>query len=205
MSDEQFREVEMLSGEQQDQYLEWLLKGASPVVACRKVGTGAMAAIETAKRDPEFRRKLAVSRQVMSECVMAAVYRAALEGKVSAMRLWLKENPRPAPEKEEDEGSDEEAAEVSSERLCADPENQTTGRLEEGTTLGRSAPHPLPLSPEYRGEGSIEGSPGGGLSKLAASTTGGRPRRLAGVSGQSPRLAPAAALTGQSFAGCPPA
>jgi hypothetical protein len=83
----------VLSAEQQAGYLELMLKGASPVVACRRVGAEVTAAAETLDCDPEFRRKMEAVRRLMSECVMAAVYRAAIEGKVSAQRLWLKENP----------------------------------------------------------------------------------------------------------------
>lgn len=83
----------MLLVEQQEQLLQLLLRGASPAGACQAVGISIFSLHRTLTDSHEFRKRVEQVRNALSDNVAAALYRAAMEGNVSAQSFWLKTFP----------------------------------------------------------------------------------------------------------------
>lgn len=98
-----------LTADQQEKYLQLIVKGASPAIACQEIGVPVAAVLNTLERDRVFPRQMAQVHVLLSQNVLAALYRSALKGSVPAQTLWLKNLPPPewaAPEPADDESPD---------------------------------------------------------------------------------------------------
>lgn len=92
-----------MTDEQQAAYLYLLAKGASPAAACEKLGLSLVTVAEHIERHERFRSLLARVNALLSQNVAAALYRSAMEGKVSAQTFYVKYWPPPSwPEHEDD-------------------------------------------------------------------------------------------------------
>lgn len=87
--------VPALTAAQQAAYLTRLAKGASPAAACAALGLSVSAVLTTMDAEAAFRRQLQQIDQLLSQNVAAALYRAAMEGNVSAQTFLLKNRPPP--------------------------------------------------------------------------------------------------------------
>lgn len=85
----------ILSSEQQLLVLQLLLRGASPSGACQQIGIPGIAFARTLQVDARFRIHVEEATVTQSYNVSAALYRAAMEGNVSAQVHWLKNCPPP--------------------------------------------------------------------------------------------------------------
>ena len=84
-----------LTGEQQREYLDLLLRGASPAVACQQLNVDLSAVVELMAEDDEFRMKADAVYDALSQNVAARLYQEAMKGSVPAMSQWLKNRPPP--------------------------------------------------------------------------------------------------------------
>jgi len=85
----------ILSADQQSSVLQLLLRGASPSGACQQIGLPGIAFARTLRADETFRIHVEEATVTQSYNVAAALYRAAMEGSVSAQVHWLKNCPPP--------------------------------------------------------------------------------------------------------------
>lgn len=85
----------LLSDEEQQAYLQLLLRGASPVVVCRQVGVPYSAVRLTLRESAEFRDDHDDAMLLLNQNVEAALYGQAMQGSVPAMTLWLRNRPPP--------------------------------------------------------------------------------------------------------------
>lgn len=83
------------SSEQQREYLDLLLRGASPAAACQQLNLDLFAVVELTANDDEFRMKTDAVYDALSQNVAARLYQEAMKGSVPAMSLWLKNRPPP--------------------------------------------------------------------------------------------------------------
>ncbi len=83
----------MLTPEEQEQVWSWLVKGASPQVACQQLGLSLPAFWRTLEGDVAFATALQQLFDTLSHNVLAALYRAAMEGNVTAQQFWLRHRP----------------------------------------------------------------------------------------------------------------
>jgi hypothetical protein len=88
-------EHERLTADQQELVLQLLARGASPAIACAQVGVRPALFFRARADDPVFRAKLRDVQALLGQNVAAALYKAAIEGSVSAQSLWLKCCPPP--------------------------------------------------------------------------------------------------------------
>ncbi|MFG0295991.1 MAG: hypothetical protein ACF8PG_08810 [Maioricimonas sp. JB045] len=72
-----------------------MLRGASPAAACLQLGLPVGNVLRTMEQQPEFRERQRQVRELLSQNVAAALYRAAMEGSVSAQSFYLKNQPPP--------------------------------------------------------------------------------------------------------------
>ena len=84
-----------LSLVQQQDFLDLIAKGASPAAACQRLGIPVITYAQTIETDDPFRQQLRHVQSLLSQNVAAALYRAAMEGNVTAMTSWLKASPPP--------------------------------------------------------------------------------------------------------------
>ena len=84
------RDVAPLSEEDRQRLLGLLLKGASPAAACGPLGLDVWQVCQAVDCDPAFRSALRQVRDLLTQNVAAAVYRAAMEGTPAAQALWLR-------------------------------------------------------------------------------------------------------------------
>jgi len=89
------KECSPLSVEQQEQLLLMLQRGASPSVACHQSGVSPAAFLKSFSDDEHVREEYRSVLVLLSQNVLAALYREALEGSVSAQSFWLKSCPPP--------------------------------------------------------------------------------------------------------------
>ena len=80
---------------QQQAYLQFLAKGASPAGACTQLGISLASVAVTIDADDGFRMLLSRVNELLSQNVAAALYRSAMEGSVSAQTFYLKNRPPP--------------------------------------------------------------------------------------------------------------
>lgn len=83
----------MLSAAEQREFLQFLEQGGSPALACRQLGVAYRAFTLTLKQDPDFRRQIDEVNASLGQNVVAALYRSAMEGSVTAQTFWLKHRP----------------------------------------------------------------------------------------------------------------
>jgi hypothetical protein len=78
-----------------EQHAVWLLllKGASPALACQQLGLSIVAFVHTWKCDPRFFASIQQTIDTLSDNVVASLYRNAIEGNVTAQKLWLEQRP----------------------------------------------------------------------------------------------------------------
>lgn len=88
-------EAPLLNREQQQLYLNLIARGASPAGACQQLGLPPMSLVLTAEQDAAFAALLKRVKELLSQNVAAALYRAAMEGNVSAQTFYLKNLPPP--------------------------------------------------------------------------------------------------------------
>ena len=124
---EQVNEIESaeLSSEQQREYLDLLLRGASPAAACQQLNLNLFLVVELLADDDEFRMKTDAVYDALSQNVAARLYQEAMKGSVPAMSQWLKNRPPP-------EWPDHAAASISNSPLevISDEELIRLARLE---------------------------------------------------------------------------
>ena len=89
------QDVSMLTTQQQQLALQLLLRGASPAGACQQLGISVFSFIRTCHEEDGFRRHVDQIYHVLSQNVLSALYRVAMEGNVSAQTFWLKNRPPP--------------------------------------------------------------------------------------------------------------
>jgi hypothetical protein len=80
---------------QQRQFLELMVQGASPQVACHKLNASLASFWNTLERDVKFAGALQRMWDTLSFNVVAALYQAAIKGNGSAQQFWLKLRPPP--------------------------------------------------------------------------------------------------------------
>jgi hypothetical protein len=80
----------LLEPGEQDALIEFLLRGASPAIACDKLGIALDRYLRTADDDAGFRRRLRQVREVLTLNVVSSVYSACLKGTAAAQTLWLR-------------------------------------------------------------------------------------------------------------------
>lgn len=78
---------------QQNQVLEWMLKGAGPGQACLQLGVTVDQFWDTLQDDPAFAAALQKLFDTLSQNVLAALYQSAMKGNASAQQFWLKQRP----------------------------------------------------------------------------------------------------------------
>ncbi len=88
-------EIAAFSSEQQREYLDLLLRGASPAAACQQLKIDLFAVVELLADDDEFRLKTDAVYDALSQNVAARLYQEAMKGSVPAMSQWLKNRPPP--------------------------------------------------------------------------------------------------------------
>lgn len=82
---------------QQDQreFLNLLLKGASPLAAAQHLGLNPLGFQETLAHDDLFNELYIAAQELLSQNIAARLYQEAMKGNVSAMTLYLKNRPPP--------------------------------------------------------------------------------------------------------------
>jgi hypothetical protein len=80
---------------QQEAFLTWYLRGASPPIACQELGVDITAFLRTVAEDPVFFDRMRQAGCVLSQNVAARLYRTAMEGDVSAQKSYLQLSPPP--------------------------------------------------------------------------------------------------------------
>ena len=88
-------EIAAISSDQQREYLDLLLRGASPAAACQQLNIDLFAVVELLADDDEFRLKTDAVYDALSQNVAARLYQEAMKGSVPAMSQWLKNRPPP--------------------------------------------------------------------------------------------------------------
>jgi hypothetical protein len=83
------------------------LGGAPPPVACQEMGVALAGFLRTVAEDRGFHERIRQAGCVLSQNVAARLYRAAMEGDVSAQKSYLQMNPPP---EWRDEGAADDAA-----------------------------------------------------------------------------------------------
>jgi len=114
-----------LSEEDRRAYLELLLRGASPAVACQQLNLDLFTVVEAVADDDDFRMEVDAVYDALSQNVAARLYQEAMKGSVTAMTNWLKHRPPP-----EWSSTVVEGLSVSSWDLMSDEELLAHARLE---------------------------------------------------------------------------
>ncbi|WP_145374710.1 hypothetical protein [Symmachiella dynata] len=83
----------LLTDAEQQAYLQFLLKGASPAVICAQLGVPYSAVLTTLRECAEFRDDHGDAQALLTQNVEAALYTHAMKGSVPAMTLWLRNRP----------------------------------------------------------------------------------------------------------------
>lgn len=82
-----------LTPDEQQRVWCWLLKGASPQVACQQLGIDIARFWKTLDQDAPFALALQQLFDTLSHNVLAALYQAAMKGNVAAQQFWLRHRP----------------------------------------------------------------------------------------------------------------
>ena len=88
-------DAQFLNQTDQDSLLELLSRGASPAGACKQLGLSIADFFHTTQRDREFRRRAETVHHLLGQNVSSALYKAAMEGNVTAQTFWLRHSPPP--------------------------------------------------------------------------------------------------------------
>ncbi|MBI1347269.1 hypothetical protein GC163_13400 [bacterium] len=83
----------VLTTDEQQTLVEWLLRGASPAAACAQFGWPVERFWKTLAQDEGFTATLQQVFDTLSQNVLAALYQAAMKGQVSAQQFWLRHRP----------------------------------------------------------------------------------------------------------------
>ncbi len=83
------------TADEQNAFLELLSRGASPALACKQIGRPLAAFFHTAEQDDAFRQRLETVETSLAQNIATALYKAAMEGNVTAQTFWLRNNPPP--------------------------------------------------------------------------------------------------------------
>ena len=89
------RSTARMSPALQREFLELMVKGASPHGACGKLEVSLASFWNTLEHDAQFAAELQRVWDTLSFNVVSALYRAAMEGNGSAQQFWLKHRPPP--------------------------------------------------------------------------------------------------------------
>jgi len=109
-----------LTFDEQDAVLEQLARGASLPLAARAIDVPLAEVVTAIRRDRELRQAIRLIQRGLSQNVAAALYRAAIEGSVSAQTYWLTHRPPPGwPKKFEKGNDDSRFRHLSDEQLLA--------------------------------------------------------------------------------------
>jgi len=84
-----------LSPADQTAYLDLLVHGASPLAACRQLNISLASIAATVAECPAFLDRIRGAGDVLSQNVAAALYRAAMQGNVTAQKFFLQHRPPP--------------------------------------------------------------------------------------------------------------
>ncbi len=80
----------MFDAECQSRFIELLLRGASPFGACQQMGISYIEFLKAERENATFHKACEDVHVALTRNVLAAVYRAAMEGNTTAQSLWLK-------------------------------------------------------------------------------------------------------------------
>jgi hypothetical protein len=84
------------TADEQRGVLDYLLRGASPLIACRQMGLSVARYWLTHRCDAGFAAGIQEIYDTLSDNVAACLYKTAIEGNVSAQQFWLRKRPAPA-------------------------------------------------------------------------------------------------------------
>ncbi len=87
--------VKRLSVKRQKEFLDWMIQGASPQVACHQLQVSLEVFWNTLEHDARFAGELQRVWDTLSFNVVAALYQAAIKGNGPAQQFWLKHRPPP--------------------------------------------------------------------------------------------------------------
>ncbi len=82
-----------MSEDEQQQVWSYLVKGASPQLACRELGLSLRRFWTTLDRDPQFAIAMEHLFRTLSHNVLAALYQRAMKGDKTAQQYWLRTMP----------------------------------------------------------------------------------------------------------------
>lgn len=102
----------LLDEQQQAAFLALLLRGASAVLACRELEVDHEQYLSALREDAEFRGRVEDVQTMLAGNVSAALYKSALEGKVTAQTFYLRHFARPVLEETPQDLSDLSLEEV---------------------------------------------------------------------------------------------
>ena len=80
----------LLTQDEQHQLWTYLVKGASPQLACRELGLHVRRFWATFDQDPHFVQAIDDLFRTLSHNVLAAVYQQAMKGDKTAQQTWLR-------------------------------------------------------------------------------------------------------------------
>ncbi len=83
----------LLAEDEQQQVWSYLVKGASPQLACRELGLSLRRFWTTLDRDPQFAIAMEHLFRTLSHNVLAALYQRAMKGDKTAQQFWLRTVP----------------------------------------------------------------------------------------------------------------
>jgi hypothetical protein len=83
----------LLTEAEQHQVWAYLVKGASPQLACRELGLHVRRFWTTLDRDPQFAVAMEHLFRTLSHNVLAALYQRAMKGDKTAQQYWLRTMP----------------------------------------------------------------------------------------------------------------
>lgn len=86
-------DLRLLTEDEQQQVWSYLVKGASPQLACRELGLSLRRFWTTLDRDPQFAIAMEHLFRTLSHNVLAALYQRAMKGDKTAQQYWLRTMP----------------------------------------------------------------------------------------------------------------
>jgi hypothetical protein len=87
--------MQLLTPDQQRDYIAALRNGAPASTACNLVGVSYEAVIATEDADADFAEQTAMAGAILSQNAAAALYKLGLKGSVSALTFLLRNQPPP--------------------------------------------------------------------------------------------------------------
>lgn len=86
-------DLRLLTDDEQQQVWSYLVKGASPQLACRELGLSLRRFWTTLDHDPQFAIAMDHLFRTLSHNVLAALYQRAMKGDKTAQQYWLRTMP----------------------------------------------------------------------------------------------------------------